>query len=475
MNSTRNRNKAKVMFKCIGVCSRCGKCRNAALMSRANDRKAKNLIFPEDFNPDTGGEGYGVAFDIGTTTVVGMLWNLETGRQLGALAEANPQNEYGMDVISRITYCIDNPDGLKTLHERIAGCLNRIISELCARYGIGAGDIRRLAVCGNTTMSHLLLGKSPKSLAFAPFSPAYEGAVRVSAGDLGIKAADDAEAFIFPNIAGHVGGDITSGILASRLPDKRELTLFIDIGTNGEIALTDGKKCLVCSTAAGPAFEGASILFGMRAAEGAIEKVIMEDGDVFIRTIGDCAPQGICGTGIIDAVAQMLKEGLINRNGRMAGPDDAGKLGLSLKYRERLVTEGKERRFIIAEGKNGENIVITQKDIREIQLAKGAISTGVQLMLAEIGKTTVDIAEAIVAGAFGSHIDRESAVRIGILPDVPLEKIRLIGNAAGAGVSMAMMSAYEMRRAEEIPSGIIHVKLAEKEEFNDVYMAAIKL
>lgn len=457
------------MFKCIGVCSKCGKCKNAALMSGANERKAKNLIFPEDFKPDTGREGYGVAFDIGTTTVVGMLWNLKTGELIDAHAESNPQNEFGMDVISRITYCIHNYDGLNTLRKRVTGCLNSIIKFLCDKNSIDKESILKAAACGNTTMSHILTGHSPRSLAFAPFSPEYAGTFVGSAGDIGIDISDQVKFTVLPNIAGHVGGDITAGILASRFMEEKELTMFIDVGTNGEIALTDGERRLTCSTAAGPAFEGASVTYGMRAANGAIEKVIIDDGDVFIRTIGECEPQGICGTGIIDAVAQMLENGIIDKRGRLISTDDIDRLHLSYKLKERLISEGKVRKFILAEKNSGEKIVITQNDIREIQLAKGAISAGVKLMLNSIGKTEVDIDKVIVAGAFGNRIDRKSAVKIGIIPEVEEDCIVFVGNAAGAGVSMAMMSESEMRAVEDIPKLLSHVELANVEDFDKVY------
>ena len=462
------------MFKCTGICSTCGKCKDSAMISGANDRKTKITKYPEDFAARTGDEGYGVAFDIGTTTVVGMLWDLKQGKQLGTCAKTNPQNEFGMDVISRITFCSQNEGNLEILNEKITRCVDEITSMLCEETGISQGDIREVTVCGNTTMSHLLAGHPPKTLAVAPFSPAYTGKIEMSGKEMGLNMSENGKVTVLPNIAGHVGGDITAGLVASRVLDEKELTVFIDIGTNGEIVLVDRDKAYACSTAAGPAFEGSAIKHGMRAAKGAIEKVkITDDGDVLFKTIGECEPQGICGSGLIDAVSQMLKAKLISKTGRLINAEDAEKKKMPKAFAERLVTVGGEKRFILVSKTSGEDIVITQNDIREVQLAKGAISAGISLMLEEACKSEGDIAKIVVAGAFGSYIDKESAVSIGILPKLDTEKIVSAGNTAGAGVSMALMSEKEMKLAEELVEGIIHVDLAAKENFQEIYLNAM--
>lgn len=458
------------MFKCTGICSRCGKCKNAALMTGANDRKTRLLAFPADFVPDKGMAGYGAAFDIGTTTVVGMLWDLQSGAQVCSCARTNPQNEFGMDVISRINFCGEDGTKLQILREKIIGCLNDCLAELCAKSGAEAGTIFKAAVCGNTTMSHIFAGFSPVSLASVPFAPAYQGMLELSAGESGLNLSKRGKVLVLPNIAGHVGGDITAGIAASRLLTAEALTVFIDIGTNGEIALSDGRNKYACSTAAGPAFEGASVLHGMRAAAGAIEKVLIEDGEVFYRTIGECEPQGICGSGIIDAIAQMLKNRLINPSGRLICAEDVDPLKLDKTLKDRLISEGKERQFILARKAGGESITVTQSDIREIQLAKGAVAAGMRLLLGQAGKTAEDIDRLIVAGAFGSCIDKESAAAIGLLPKIDPEKIVFAGNAAGAGVSMALMSEEELRTAVRVPNEVVHVELADHPDFQDVYL-----
>ena len=461
------------MFKCTGVCSTCGRCKNSAMMSGANDRKTKMLAYPDDFRPAKGKEGYGAAFDIGTTTVVGMLWDLCKGEQIATCAKTNPQNEFGMDVISRITFCGRESENLDLLRNRITECLNGIIAELCEKAGVDAENIMTASVCGNTTMSHLFAGYPPMTLALAPFHPAYTGTLRLAASEAMLDINEKGTVIVVPNIAGHVGGDITAGIVALRILDMEGLTVFIDIGTNGEIVLTDGMKTYACSTAAGPAFEGSAILHGMRAATGAIEKIRIEDGDVDFKTIGECEPQGICGSGLIDAVAQMIKAKLINKTGRLIGAEDVDKKKLNPALKERLIEVDGERRFVLVSKANGDDIVITQNDIREVQLAKGAIAAGIQLMLEEMGKTVEDIDRVVIAGAFGNYIDKESAVTIGVLPKIAPEKIISAGNTAGAGVSMIMADEKEMALAESLPDRIEHVDLAARDNFQNTYLSAM--
>lgn len=458
------------MIYCTGNCSSCGRCDNRLLMTEVNRRKKEDSAYPADFHPDQGAPGFGVAVDIGTTTVVGILWDLNSGEKLGSAARTNPQSRHGMDVITRISYCSRDKEKIREMRQLITSCINEILRELCSDFGIDPGAIRRVTVCGNTTMSHLFAGYDPMSLALAPFRPAYEGPLFLKAEESGLSIRPDAQVILFPNIAGHVGGDVTAGILAARLMDKKKLTAYIDIGTNGEIVLTDGKRICVCSTAAGSAFEGASILCGMRAADGAIEKILIKDGDVFFRTISGKAAQGICGSGIIDAVAQMLDAGLVNRKGRMASAKDIESKGLDPEFRNRLYERNGERCFVVAFRDGQEEIVVTQNDIRQIQLAKAAVAAGLALMLEEMGYSIEDIDELIVAGAFGCYIDKKSAVRIGLLPNIELSRIHVLGNAAGAGVSMALMSQKEWETVLGIPKKAEHIELENKSSFQDVYI-----
>lgn len=462
------------MFKCTGICSRCGRCKGAVMQSSANIRKTKMLNYPGTFRPETGKTGLGVAFDIGTTTVVGMLWDLNVGKQIATCAKTNPQNEFGMDVVSRITYCGERGENFLVLQDRIIGCLNEIIGELCAVTDRSRDEIEAVAICGNTTMSHIVAGFPPMSLLRKPFAPAYTGTLRLRAEELKLEIKKGIPIVILPNIGGHVGGDITAGIVASRILDEKDLTVFIDIGTNGEIVLTDGEKIFACSTAAGPAFEGSAILHGMRAANGAIERVrIEDDGEVLCQTIGGYAAQGICGSGLIDAIAQMLKVGLISKSGRLLGAEQAKEDGYAPNLIERLVEREGERRFILLSRENGEDIVITQKDIREVQLAKGAVAAGISLMLERAGRTEQEIRKVIVAGAFGNYIDRESAVTIGILPNISLERILTAGNTAGAGVSMTLVSDEELALAERVPDDLEHMDLGTIPTFQKKFLESM--
>lgn len=463
----------KSTVKCSGICSECGKCKGANLIKDAHGRKTKLVTFPSDFVPQTGQPGYGVAFDIGTTTVVAMLWDLSTGKELGAAACTNPQNEFGADVISRITYCDDDPQKLANIRSKIIEGLNGLALELTTKFHVNKDDIIRVTVGGNTTMSHIFAGYPPASLARAPFSPMYTGTLLLKQSDLGLAVSKDAQITLLPNIAGHVGGDIVAGIVASRILDEEKLTLFLDIGTNGEIVLAGDGVAMTCSTAAGPAFEGATIRNGMRAAPGAIEKIQIKDGEVFIKTVDDAEPVGICGSGIIDVMAEMLGAGLINFKGRLASKEDLQKIHPESPLADRLVNTEEGREFILVYKEGGEDIVVTQKDIREVQLAKGAVAAGISIMLGRMGKKTEDIHKIIIAGAFGNFIHKESAVAIGLIPSLPMNKIISAGNTAGAGVSMALMSESEMELAKAVPSRVEHIELASCSEFQDEYMKAL--
>ena len=448
-------------FKCTGRCEECGRCNGINKILKADNRKTRMMYFPDDFVTESGGEGLGAAFDIGTTTVVGMLWDLKTGRMMDILAETNPQNKYGADVISRITYCGRSEEKLAELSGLIRSKMNDMLDVMCTRRAAAQAEIRRITVCGNTTMSHLAGGYDPMSLALVPFTPAYEGELVLQASDMKITAAPGCTVTIIPNLAGHVGGDINAGIVASRLLDQKELTLFIDIGTNGEMALTDGERTLVCSTAAGPAFEGACISQGMRASTGAIEKVEISGSEVTLSTIDNGAPVGICGSGLISAVSEMLRNGVIDATGRMD------------KEHPRVRLIGGKPVFVLAEKPNGDPVGLTQKDIREVQLAKGAMQAGASIMLKILGRKPEDIRKVMLAGAFGNFIDREAASRIGLLPRIPLERIEPVGNTAGAGISMVLMNREEAALARGMAAHVEHVELAAWPEFDIEYMNAM--
>ncbi|MGE4274153.1 MAG: ASKHA domain-containing protein [Desulfitobacterium sp.] len=423
---------------------------------------------------DTTLKNYGIAIDIGTTTTVVYLMDLLQGKVLASGAVTNPQRAYGADVISRITHAARGPEQLKELQMLVMGGLNQIIAELSAKSGIGKEEIYQAVVVGNTTMSHLFLGIDPTYLAPAPFIPVFRQAVEVEARELGLDILQTGHVVLLPNVAGYVGADTVGVMVATKVDQLLGYTLAIDIGTNGEIILAGGKRILTCSTAAGPAFEGAEIKYGMRAADGAIERVTIKD-DVECAAIGGTKPIGICGSGLIDAIAQMAESGVIYASGRIVNnQEDLAKLPPSLQKRIRKTTEGSE--FVLVWAKEtgiGEDIVLTQKDIREMQLAKGAIRAGVSILMKEMGIGLEQLDRVLLAGAFGNYISKESALGIGLLPYLPIEKISAIGNAAGDGAKMVLLSQTQRTKATEFADLAEHLELSTRMDFQEEFIDAL--
>ncbi|HHY90569.1 MAG TPA: DUF4445 domain-containing protein [Clostridiales bacterium] len=413
---------------------------------------------------------YGIALDIGTTTVVAMLWDLNRGELVDVVAKTNPQTIFGADVISRILYGSEKPENLWTLKAKIRDCLNEMIEELKQNNQIDENHIYDLVAVGNTTMSHLFVGANPEGLAKSPFVPVFCDAVDMPAKALGIHLCPAANIHLLPNIAGHVGSDTTAVLLATNIANLKGLYLVIDVGTNGEILLSKDGHVVACSTAAGPAFEGAAIHHGMRAAAGAIEGVGIKDGEVFLQVIDDQQPMGICGSGLMDALAQLLEAGILDHSGKLETRESAGEKGIhpSLVSRLRKGKYGSE--FVLAWGKGGEDIVITQKDIREVQLAKGAISAGIQLVLKHMGAEAGKLDQIILTGAFGNSIKKESALRIGLLPQIEKEKVISVGNAAGTGASMALLSMDARKRASMEAQRVEHLELAIHPDFQTAFL-----
>ncbi|MFZ5639484.1 MAG: ASKHA domain-containing protein [Bacillota bacterium] len=424
---------------------------------------------------DTVARKFGVAFDIGTTTIVGSLVSLNDGEVMAVAALTNPQNVFGADVISRIDHAAKGPEELKQLQAKVLVAVNSIINKLLAETGVAREHVYEAAIVGNTTMSHLFLGIDPTYLAPAPFIPAVRQPVDIAAAVLNIGICPTGRVFVLPNVAGYVGSDTVAVMLATKIQDKTGLCLAIDIGTNGELVMAGRGQILTCSTAAGPAFEGAQIRHGMRAADGAIEAVKITD-DVQLKVIGSAPPQGICGSGLIDAVAEMLEAGIITAGGRFINPDKEG-ADLDDRIKARLRKNGQAYEFVLVPGTEsaaGEDIVLTQKDIRELQLAKGAIGVGVKVLLKEIGASTSDITELLIAGAFGSHINIENALKVGLLPQVPAERIVSVGNAAGDGAKLALVSKTQRQLASELASRVRHVELSTRPDFRDEFLKAIQ-
>jgi len=415
---------------------------------------------------DTTDDGYGVAVDLGSTTVVGKLFDLVSGRECGVASEMNPQVAFGDDVISRIMHVREHEEGLAELQAAAIDCLNTIVQALVDQAGIQADEVYEIVLAGNSTMQQILCGYDPSPLGEVPFVQAFEQAQILSASDLGMKINPAAELYVFPQIGSFVGGDTVAGIVASRLDRWKKPVLFVDIGTNGEIVLANGDQLLATSTAAGPAFEGARIRQGMRATAGAIEKVIIRD-DVEINVIGDAAPAGLCGTALIDAAADLLRAGIIDETGRIL-PVAELPAGVSEVLHARLITEGDETRFVLAsaeESAGDEAICLWQKDVRELQLASGAVRAGIQIMLQRAGLAPDAIHRVLLAGAFGNFIRRSNARRIGLLPQIPGDRIRFIGNAASLGAKLVLLSDRERAYAARLQEQTEHIDLSLDPEF----------
>lgn len=439
-----------------------------------SDTAKGNISLPADFVSDGNADAhYGLAFDIGTTTIAGMLCDLQKGEILAAASRANPQGKFGADVISRIEHCMKEKRGFDALQSAAAACMNDIAGELEKTCGVKRRDIARAVAVGNTTMTHILLGIDPQSLARSPFRPVFLSHEPVNARSVGLKLGFAAKLEVLPNIAGHVGADIAGAILSSRVAESEEPAMLIDIGTNGEMAFVKDHRLLVCSTAAGPAFEGACISCGMRAAPGAIIRAEVIDGRFVVTAEGGARPIGICGSGLIDIVALLLGNGVIDASGKLLAPEAARENGAPETLVSRIRQEGRVQSFLLYED-DERKVSLSQKDIREVQLAKAAIAAGMKLLMKELGITPNDLSRVMLAGAFGSHIRAGSALRLGLLPNVPEERVVSLGNAAGAGACMALLSHAEAVRAAELARKAEHVELASHPDFQGAFIAAMR-
>lgn len=418
---------------------------------------------------DTREHIYGVAFDIGTTTIMGALLDLRKAEPLALASATNPQGVYGADVISRINYAARGPRERAELQDRVIGAVNAIIDSLLEQAELEHNNIYKVVAAGNTTMSHLFLGIDPAHLAPAPFVPAFNRPPVVEAAALGLQVNPAARVTFLPGIAGYVGSDTVAVILATGLDQGESNRLAIDIGTNGELVLASRGKLLSCSTAAGPAFEGAQIYQGMRAAPGAIEAVSWQGKSLKVETIDEKPATGICGSGLLDAVAALLQGGILEGSGRFRHPLPADRGILRRNSRGSL-----EYALITSSpAAGGRDIVLTQGDVRELQLAKGAIRAGIEILLREGGITAADLDEVLLAGAFGSYLRKESALEIGLLPPLPPEKIRAVGNAAGEGCKMALTSRKDRQRANRIARATGHIELSGRKDFQDLFVSAM--
>ena len=420
---------------------------------------------------DTTGELYGVAADIGTTKVVAYLIDLASGDVLATESMPNPQIPFGEDVMSRITFTTKTPDGNERLQKVILDGLNSLISKLSSSSGVPQENILEAMVVGNTAMHHIFFGIPAKHLASAPYAPAVRTSLVYDAGQMGVDIYPFGKVSSLPNVAGFVGADAIADLVSSGLYRDRQIGMMIDIGTNTEIIAGNKDRLVSCSCASGPAFEGAHIRFGMRASTGAIERVWIDPAtrDVRLRTIEDARPRGICGSGIVDAIAEMFRSGIIDPSGRIK--DNKG---------DKRVRKGPDgvREYVLVWGKDtdtGEDITVAQHDIEEIQLAKAAIFTGVSTLMRKLGVKCHDLKRVYAAGAFGTYVDASSAITIGMYPDVPVTRIRFVGNAAGSGARMALKSTHVRDLAERLSKKVEYIELAAEKDFQSEFAKAMFL
>jgi uncharacterized 2Fe-2S/4Fe-4S cluster protein (DUF4445 family) len=379
----------------------------------------------------------------------------------------NPQIAFGEDVMARIGHAISKAEGGEQLRSAIVKTLNNMAKDLCKQVNRPMGDIAESVIVGNTAMHHLFLGLPIKQLGLAPYVPAESAALEVPAHEIGFDFAPGAIVHVLPNIAGFVGADHVAMLLGSGMLEKGGVVLGLDIGTNTEISLIAHGKHYACSTASGPAFEGAHILHGMRAAPGAIEKVLIHDGEIMLQTINDQPPAGLCGSGILDLIAQMLKAGIVNSRGAL-NPSN-------IDSRIRNGVHGPEF-VLVSASKNGEReITFNRSDINEIQLAKGAMRTGVKILLKKAGLEEKDIDTVIIAGAFGTYLDVQSGIDIGMFPKIEKEKFNQVGNAAGTGARMALLSTKVRERAIQAAKRINYVELTVEPSFSSVFAKSLML
>jgi uncharacterized 2Fe-2S/4Fe-4S cluster protein (DUF4445 family) len=419
---------------------------------------------------DTSTRRFAIAFDLGTTTVVATLLDLETGTPAAVRSMLNRQQPYGADVISRVSATMMDDAALGALQARAHETMQQLAAEVCEEADVAPEEVYEITVVGNATMMQLALGIDPEPLSMAPFIVAAHELPPALAADFGVSVHPLAPAVVFPSLGAYVGGDIVAGMLASGLTRDKRLRLFIDVGTNSEIALGDHERVLATAAPAGPAFEAAQIRCGMRAAEGAIEGIKLRDDTIALDVIGDTEPVGLCGSGLVDCVAELVTSGLLDHSGRFVPDEVAAEIAPQLS--QRLTKVGEERVFVMHwRGEDPANAVyLSQRDVRELQFAKASIATGWQILLTELGVEASEISQVLLAGSFGAYLSPSSAVKIGLVPDLALARIVSAGNVASEGAKMAALSHRERAEATSIVHEVEYVELSGREDFNDLFI-----
>ena len=455
-----------------------GAIRSVASVLRKADYKVTAVIVDDVLVDvelgDTTDKAYGIAFDLGTTTVVATLLDLTTGAPMAVGSMLNKQQPYGADVITRISSIMINNGGevLDRLAKLAHETLQSLAEEVCEEADVDPKNVYEIAVAGNATMSHIVLGVDPEPLGVAPFIMSTRRWPDVLATELGVRVHPGARAVLFPSFGAYVGGDITAGLIASGMDRDTRVRLFIDIGTNCEIVLGNSERLIATAAPAGPAFEGASIKCGMRAAAGAIEVVKITPDDVALGVIGDVSAEGLCGSGLLDAVAELFRIGLLDSSGRFVSDEVAS--ALVPKLADRLRWLEKERVFVLAykgsEGDLSDAVFLSQRDVRELQFAKAAIATGWSILLEEYGIKPGDLQQVLLAGSFGSYLSPASAIRLGLVPKLPVLRIVSAGNVAGEGAKMALMSVRERALAMTLLEEVNYVELSDRADFNDRFV-----
>jgi uncharacterized 2Fe-2S/4Fe-4S cluster protein (DUF4445 family) len=403
---------------------------------------------------DTSSRRFALAFDLGTTTVVANLLDLDTGQPAAVRSILNKQQPYGADVITRISAVMIDPSALEAERLLAHETLAELTAEACEDAGVDPMEIYEIVVTGNVTMLQLALGIDPEPLSMAPFTIAARALPRASAADFGVRVHPRAPAETFPALGAYVGPDIVAGVLATGLTLDRRVRLLIDVGTNSEIVLGSSAEALATAAPAGPAFEAAQIRCGMRAAEGAIEGIKIAGGEVSLTVIGDVEPVGLCGSGLVDAVAELVGAGILDHSGRFLDGSS-----------ERLRTVGKEKVFTLSD-----DVYLSQRDVRELQFAKASIATGWRILCRELGIAPEDVSQVLLAGSFGTYLSPASAIRIGLVPKLPLLRIVSAGNVAGEGAKIAALSVTERAAARAVLEEVRYVELSGRSDFNDLFV-----
>jgi uncharacterized 2Fe-2S/4Fe-4S cluster protein (DUF4445 family) len=412
--------------------------------------------------------GYGAAIDIGTTTVVCYLMDLGQALQVGVASFANPQQAFGPDVISRIMYARRGKRELRHLQRRLVAAIEKHLLALCSQHDVPTDSLSTMTAVGNMTMMHLFRGVDPWPLGVAPYQPVFTDSPPTPGRELGFGRFGGCEVQLLPGVGGHLGSDIVAGVAALELTRRRGLSLFMDLGTNGEIVLCSDSAAVGASCAAGPAFEGVHIHSGMAAFPGAVERVDEEDGHLQLDTIGGEDPVGLCGSGLADAVTLLLRGGLLLPSGRLVAPEQAPP-DAPLDLRQRLQEDEGGRRFLLYENGPRGDIVLTQRDIREVQLAKAPMRAGIEILLKETGFQAEAIEGVFVAGAFGSSIRAESLLSLGVVPESLRGRIHAVGNTAGLGAKLAVTYPDRLKEARRLARSMRHVDLVLREDFREAF------